>query len=126
MSPKPSLSRTSFTRRSQELVLEGGPPRSKIDSCTTIILVDWVINSGGSIIEFVRYLRFKLESQVPIIVVAGVMQQEARGELERALAGWGMVDVVALRISPNKYPGKGGTDTGHRLFNTTNLDELRV
>ena len=30
-------------------------------------------------------------------------------------------DCVALRISENKFTGKGGTDTGNRLFNTTNL-----
>jgi hypothetical protein len=27
-----------------------------------------------------------------------------------------------LRVSDNKYTGKGTTDTGHRLFNSTHLD----
>jgi len=29
---------------------------------------------------------------------------------------------VALRLSKNKFTGKGGTDTGNRLFNTIRLD----
>ena len=28
------------------------------------------------------------------------------------------ISFYALRISENKYTGKGGTDTGNRLFNT--------
>jgi hypothetical protein len=41
--------------------------------------------------------------------------------LVRELAGMGDVSLVALRISKNKYTGTGGTDTGHRLFNSTHL-----
>ena len=32
------------------------------------------------------------------------------------------VTFLALRVSDNKYTGRGGTDTGHRLFNTPYFD----
>lgn len=60
-------------------------------------------------------------------MVAGVVQEEvvgkdgAEGVLARELAGMGDVSLVTLRISKNKYTGTGGTDTGHRLFNSTHL-----
>ena len=94
----------------------------------TIILVDWVINTGESIVEFVQHIRKNLSSQIRIIIVAGVVQQEAVGVdgvggfLQEKTAGLGEVTLVALRISKHKYKGVGGTDTGHRLFNTTHLD----
>lgn len=95
---------------------------------TTLILADWVINTGDSVVRFVRHIRTKLKSQIPILMIAGVVQEEAVGEggvgglLEKELAGMGEVTLIALRISKNKYKGVGGTDTGHRLFNTTHLD----
>jgi phosphoribosylpyrophosphate synthetase len=101
-----------------------------------VILVDAVINSGASIVEFVRHIREKLSRQVRIVVVAGVMQEGAiskiveedgkavvkLGLLKTDLVGMGDVTLVALRTSVNAYSGKGPTDTGHRLFNSTHLD----
>ncbi|KAF2767823.1 hypothetical protein EJ03DRAFT_375814 [Teratosphaeria nubilosa] len=92
--------------------------------CKSVILVDGVINTGKSLLPFVDRIR----SVVPgtkIVVVAIVMQQEATeegGAFVEGLKGGSQVTVVALRLSENRFTGKGGTDTGHRLFNTTHLD----
>lgn len=94
----------------------------------TIILADWVINTGKGMVEFVKHIRENLSCQIRIVLVAGVVQEEAVGAngidgvLQKELAGMGEVTLVALRISQNKYKGVGGTDTGHRLFNSTHLD----
>lgn len=99
-----------------------------VSRMNTIILVDWVINTGKSIVEFVKHIRENLSSQIRIVIVAGVVQEEAIGVgdvdgiLKKETAGLGDVALIAMRISKNKYPGRGGTDTGHRLFNTTHLD----
>ncbi|KAI4645197.1 hypothetical protein J4E93_005997 [Alternaria ventricosa] len=98
----------------------------------TIILVDSVINTGKSIVEFMVPLR-EMCPRVRVVVVAGVVQEGAVVVKEGAEGGDGNVFaemlrddkelwVVALRKSGNKYKGKGGTDTGHRLFGTTKLD----
>jgi uracil phosphoribosyltransferase len=90
-----------------------------------VILVDAVINTGASVVKFVRHIRENLSRQIRIVVVAGVVQEGAvaeTGMLQEDLAGMGDVSLVALRTSSNKFPCKGGTDTGHRLFNSTHLD----
>lgn len=85
----------------------------------TIVLVDSVINSGKTIIEFLKHIR-SLHATIRIVVVVGVVQEEvvADGKLD----GYLNVKVVALRVSKNKYIGTGGNDTGNRLFNTTQLE----
>lgn len=97
----------------------------------TVVLVDSVINTGKSIVEFVLPLRERYPG-VRVVVVAGVVQEDAvvvkkgDGKGETGFAEMLRDDkelwVVALRKSANRYKGKGGTDTGHRLFNTTMLD----
>ena len=93
----------------------------------TIILADWVINTGKGMVEFVKHIRENLSGQVRIVMVAGVVQEEVVGKdgmegvFARELAGMGDVTLVTLRVSKNKYTGTGGTDTGHRLFNSTHL-----
>lgn len=94
----------------------------------TIILTDWVINTGQGMVEFVKHIRENLSGQVRIVMVAGVVQEQVVGKegvegvLARDLAGMGDVTLVTLRVSENKYKGAGSTDTGHRLFNSTHLD----
>jgi uracil phosphoribosyltransferase len=94
----------------------------------TVILADWVINTGKGMIDFVKHIRETFSSQIRIMMVAGVVQEDVVGKngtvgvLEKELAGMGDVSLVALRVSKNKYKGTGGTDTGHRLFNSTHLD----
>jgi len=95
---------------------------------TTIIFADWVINTGQGMIEFVKHIRENLGCQARIVMVAGVVQEEivgkegGNGVFARELAGMGDVSLVTLRVSKNKFKGAGGTDTGHRLFNSTHLD----
>lgn len=96
--------------------------REHIEKQRTVILVGSVINSGKSIIEFIEHTR-KMHKTIRIIVVAGVVHKGAvlRGtRLSSALGEYG-VPVYALRLSENRFTGRGGTDTGHRLFNTTHM-----
>ncbi|KAK4234175.1 uracil phosphoribosyltransferase-domain-containing protein [Achaetomium macrosporum] len=91
-----------------------------------ILLVDSVVNSGKSMVEFVQRIR-SLDATVPIVCVAGVVQARSiscfgDGLLNQALQDDKALSLVALRLSDNKFTGQGGTDTGNRLFNTTRLD----
>lgn len=90
-----------------------------------ILLVDSVVNSGKSVIEFVDHIRGTLAADIPIVVVAGVAQAGSvtgEGQFAKYLEQDDKLRLVALRLSENKYTGRGGTDTGNRLFNTTHLD----
>ena len=89
----------------------------------TIVLVDSVVNSGKSIIDFTNRIRSQ-RSSIQIVVVAGVVQAEAVRDgspLVQAFETCGKRTLVALRLSDNKYTGTGSTDTGNRSFNTTHL-----
>jgi uracil phosphoribosyltransferase/phosphoserine phosphatase/adenylylsulfate kinase-like enzyme len=92
----------------------------------TVVLVDSVINTGKSIVKFVKHIRNK-HATIRIVVVAGVAQRDSvkQGGLiaqnltrEEAIG----LTIVTLRISDNKYTGVGSIDTGNRLFNTTHLE----
>ncbi|OJI80517.1 hypothetical protein ASPTUDRAFT_59217 [Aspergillus tubingensis CBS 134.48] len=98
-------------------------PHDNLEGIVTVILVDSVINSGKSIVEFLQHIK-QINDAVRVIVVAGVAQDQAikGGSAIRAVARSMEVTIVALRVSKNKYTGKGTTDTGNRLFNTTQLD----
>jgi uracil phosphoribosyltransferase/phosphoserine phosphatase len=89
----------------------------------TIVLVDSVINSGGSVGEFMKPLREEFPD-VRVVFVAGVVQSNAVvgfGPVANLLASDSNFTLVALRVSANSYVGNGVTDTGDRLFNTTYL-----
>ncbi|KAJ4404708.1 hypothetical protein N0V85_004819 [Neurospora sp. IMI 360204] len=92
----------------------------------TIILVDSVVNNGKTVLEFRERIRAMDEGKdIHVVVVAGVVQVEATGvdhELGRLLRRDGKLHLVALRVSENKFTGRGGTDTGNRLFGTVRLD----
>jgi uracil phosphoribosyltransferase/phosphoserine phosphatase/adenylate kinase len=88
-----------------------------------VLLVDSVINNGKTAMQFIQRTR-GLNPDVRIVVVAGVVQSQAvTGDrpLAQALVHEANLSVVALRLSNNKYTGRGTTDTGNRLFNTTHL-----
>lgn len=89
----------------------------------TVVLVDSVVNSGKSVIDFVQHI-YSLHATIRIVVVAGVVQAQAvsGGPLAHELACHPNLSVIALRLSDNKFTGRGTTDTGNRLFNTTHLD----
>ncbi len=90
----------------------------------TVILVDSVINTGKTVMEFVGQIR-KLHATIRMVIVAGVVQDQVVGEggtLHKELGCIPGVSLVALRLSETKFTGTRGTDTGNRLFNTTHLD----
>ncbi|KAF1994876.1 hypothetical protein P154DRAFT_501204 [Amniculicola lignicola CBS 123094] len=95
----------------------------------TVILVDSVVNEGTSVMEFVDHIRAASEQRneppIRIIVVTGVAQAKSvtnETRLGNEIQSDDMLSLVALRLSDNRFKGKGATDTGHRLFNTTALD----
>ena len=89
---------------------------------SNVILVDSVINSGKSVIELIKRV-VRLEPNISITVVAGVVQTEAiaEGHLFAKVMRRHGAGLIALRISENKFTGTKTTDTGNRLFNTTRL-----
>ncbi|KAF4780212.1 uracil phosphoribosyltransferase [Colletotrichum scovillei] len=87
----------------------------------TLLLVDSVVNSGKSIKGFVDRVR-RLKLEIRIVIVAGVVQAKAISDVLEPLACKGDLSLVTLRLSDNKFPGIGGTDTGNRPFNTTHLN----
>jgi uracil phosphoribosyltransferase/phosphoserine phosphatase/adenylate kinase len=104
-------------RRSSDLKLHYVQGRSQI------VLVDSVMNSGKTVVEFVQTIR-KLDANICIVVVAGVVQAQCLSPSSMAyktLSSCGNVNLVALRLSTTKFTGSGTTDTGNRLFNTTHL-----
>ncbi|KAF9045639.1 uracil phosphoribosyltransferase-domain-containing protein [Rhodocollybia butyracea] len=96
-----------------------------IEGQKTVILVDSVVNNGKTVVEFVQHIR-NLHPTIRIVVVAGVVQAKSLAKPEGMIAQILDKDVnfgvVALRLSDNKFTGKGTTDTGNRLFNTTHID----
>ncbi|KAG7009745.1 hypothetical protein G7Y79_00001g000170 [Physcia stellaris] len=93
-----------------------------LDERVTVILVDSVINTGASMIEFLEHIR-ALSPTIRIVIVANVIQNEFIDE-ERLLKvpkDLGALSLVALRVSTNKYKGTKDIDTGNRLFNTKHL-----
>jgi len=90
----------------------------------TVVLVDSVVNSGKSVVEFLQRIR-SFDETIHIVVVAGVVQARSvlvDGILGRVLHQDKGLSLVALRLSENKFTGQGATDTGNRLFNSTQLD----
>ena len=87
-----------------------------------VLLVDSVVNSGKSMAKFIQHVR-SLDTTVRIVVIAGVVQARSlsEGVFSQALERDMNLSLVALRLSNNQFTGKGTTDTGNRLFNTTHL-----
>lgn len=93
-----------------------------LDKRATVILVDSVINTGASMIEFLEHIH-ALNPIIRIVIVANVIQNEFIDEerLFKVPKDLGALSLVALRVSTNKYKGTKDNDTGNRLFNTKNL-----
>jgi uracil phosphoribosyltransferase/adenylate kinase/phosphoserine phosphatase len=89
----------------------------------TMLLVDSVVNSGGTVVEFVDHVH-SIYATIDIVVVAGVAHTNSvsgNGGIAQAVIRHPNLSLVALRLSDNKFTGRGTTDTGNRLFNTTHL-----
>ena len=93
-----------------------------IKGMINVILVDSVVNTGKSVIEFLQYLR-SMHATVRIVIVAGVLQAQAMrdGKLAEEFQRHYNIKLVALRTSETSFVGSGTNDTGNRLFNTTHL-----
>jgi len=90
----------------------------------TVILVDSVVNTGKSVVDFVKHIR-SMNATIRVVVVAGVVQSaciKKGGLLNSILAVDNKFNLVTLRYSDRKFTGRKTTDTGNRLFNSTHLD----
>lgn len=89
---------------------------------STILLVDSVVKNGTAVVQFEQHVR-KLHATVHVVVVAGVVQAESvsEGSPICRLARNQKLDIVTLCLSNNKFTGRGTTDAGNLLFNTTHM-----
>lgn len=95
--------------------------------CKRVVLVDSVINNGKSIREFIHDFIDRNLGSFEVWILVAVTQKHASRSLAREFGFYSgncvkKVSFFSLRISENKYTGVGGTDTGHRLFNTIHRD----
>ncbi|CAG8902662.1 unnamed protein product [Penicillium egyptiacum] len=93
-----------------------------LNDMATIILVDSVVNTGKSVLQFVQHIR-SIHATIRIVVVAGVIHSQtvSAGRIARALGLFEGLSFTALRLSDNQFTGRGTTDTGNRLFNTVHM-----
>lgn len=97
--------------------------RHHLQKQRTVVLVDSVVNNGTTAVEFIQRIR-SISPSICILVLAGVVQSQSvssSGILGRVLRHDKNLSLIALRLSDNKFTGSGATDTGNRLFNTTQL-----
>lgn len=96
-----------------------------LERMQTIVLCDTVVNSGKTVNKFIdRLVKMNALSRtscMKVVIVAGVVQKGAvdHGGVIRNLMQQYGINLVALRLSENKYKGTCKTDTGNRIFNTT-------
>lgn len=110
--------RSVFKESSIFLVNDDVPDLNNIDlSEKTLLIADSVINTGKSIVRIIESILKKGYMFKRIIVAASVVQEESIEILKDK-----NIELYAVRISQNKYTGKGNTDTGNRLYNTIFLE----
>jgi uracil phosphoribosyltransferase len=80
----------------------------------TVVVVDAVINTGKSLRPILAGLQRSGAAQVMVVAVVA-----NRPGVEALVAEFGDVEFVVARVSERSYVGRGGTDTGARLFGTT-------
>jgi uracil phosphoribosyltransferase len=75
----------------------------------TLVLVDSVVNSGKTVVQFMEHVR-KMHATISIVIVAGVVQEQSISEsmLMQTIARHGRTSLVALRLSDNKFTGLSG------------------
>lgn len=100
---------SSFVLYDGDVSLQAIPARER-----TVVIVDSVINTGRSIREVLSAVRLLEPSK---IVVAALVAY--RSNLEMLVGEFPDVDFHVARMSDRSYVGRGGTDTGARLFGTT-------
>ncbi len=80
----------------------------------TVVVVDAVINTGKSI----RPVLDQLQRAAPEAVVVAALVAHRAG-IEALADAYPNTAFVVARVSDRTYVGRGGTDTGARLFGTT-------
>ena len=78
-----------------------------------VIVTDAVINTGESLQPVLRWI---LDQSPHKVIVSSLVTPVSTAE--RLALEYPNIDWVHARVSHNQYVGKGGTDTGNRLFNT--------
>lgn len=103
------------------LVLHGGGSNivSPPTSGRTIVVVDSVINTGRSIRKVLDVVATFQPSAVAVATLVAF-----RSGIERLVDDYPRVDFHVARISDRSYVGRGTTDTGSRLFETTSWQQI--
>lgn len=80
----------------------------------TVILVDSVVNTGKTILEFVQHAR-KLHATNRIVLVHGVVQVlcVSEGGLKQTRANYAKPHLVELRLYNTKFTGSGTIGVPH-------------
>lgn len=86
---------------------------------TTLVLVDSIIDSENTVMNFVRHVR-GIHATIRIVLVTDLVHTDFIETLK--LNEFANVSLIALRSSEYEWVGIGATSVGNRLFNTTHLD----
>jgi uracil phosphoribosyltransferase len=76
-----------------------------------VIVVDAVINTGSSIRPLLSHLRQQSSGKLLVAALVGY-----RPTVESLVEEYPDIDFALGRVSERSYVGRGGTDTGSRLF----------
>lgn len=79
----------------------------------TFVIVDSVVNTGASLEPVLGQLRARGADMLAVLALVSPVPTA-----ERLAAEHPDVHFLMARVSENQYVGKGGTDTGNRLFGT--------
>ncbi|MCP4871988.1 MAG: hypothetical protein GY898_25060 [Proteobacteria bacterium] len=77
------------------------------------VVVDSVINTGASLEPVLQYLEAGGARSIDVLALVSPVPTA-----ERLETTWPSVRFLLARLSENQYVGRGGTDTGNRLFGT--------
>lgn len=86
--------------------------RHHLQGQLTVVLVDSVVNSGKTVVEFVQAIR-NIHASIRIVVVASVVQAEyvsPNSLIIQELADHETLSLVVLRLSATKFTCSGTTD----------------
>ena len=104
-----SLPDSSFVLHGEGSSLGALPAKGR-----TVVVVDSVINTGQSIREVLSAVEALQPSSIAVATLVAY-----RCNLEALVDEFPAVDFHVARVSDRSYIGRGGTDTGARLFGTT-------
>ncbi len=79
----------------------------------SFVVIDSVINTGASMEPVLQYLLAGGARSVDVLALVSPVPTAQRLE-----AAWPTIRFLLARVSENQYVGRGGTDTGNRLFGT--------